>query len=469
MNGTEMLCPPPIEIYEPARFHRRMNDRCFQKNIYFQPIPIYSRLPIFGKRARSALSYFTKINKMEFIDKMNVYLLGAGASKSYDVSKTSERLPLANDFFNTFNKLDISANGWVLIGDIINYVRENRNIPAFDFSSFSEDIENLHSEIQDRYLYAIKKDHVEDIFRYGKAFTQLVFLFSSVINEIQNGPESKFHKNLVLNLDDEDSIITFNWDTLIDKSLRYNTSWSLKDGYFIAPKLVYQNGWVNGENGNSKNLLLKLHGSSNWISSYIYYNFQTKKIDFHHGGEDNIFYAYESTNNPYSCYDGRYMEGYEDFSMGYYPPNVPSKKYRNEIPDDHIGIVSIPRNGINPKGKSTSDGIESMPVIIPPVKNKSYDFYGDLFPTLWKKAEDILVEAETIYVLGYSFPATDIPSTELFKNAFSRRNNIPNVVIVNPQPAEIVHKFKFEFGIPDEKLNVHSDYITREYIVPKWV
>jgi hypothetical protein len=52
---------------------------------------------------------------------MNVYLLGAGASKSYEESKTGAKLPLANDFFETFNNLDISSNGWVLVGDIINY------------------------------------------------------------------------------------------------------------------------------------------------------------------------------------------------------------------------------------------------------------------------------------------------------------------------------------------------------------
>ena len=68
---------------------------------------------------------------------MNAYLLGAGASKSYEASKTNERLPLANDFFNTFNKLDISSNGWVLVGDIINYVKTNRNITVLEFSSFN--------------------------------------------------------------------------------------------------------------------------------------------------------------------------------------------------------------------------------------------------------------------------------------------------------------------------------------------
>lgn len=397
---------------------------------------------------------------------MKVYLLGAGASKSYELSKTKQKLPLANDFFRTFNSLEISASGWVLVGAIINYVKDKRNISPFDFASYNEDIEQLHSEIQLNYLDAIKKDDFDGINKYGSAYNQLVFLFSSVINEIQNGGESEFHKNLVLGLNDDDSIITFNWDTLIDKSLKYNKSWSPKDGYYIRPKMMYRDRWIEGENGKTKNFLLKLHGSTNWISSYIYYNFEEKKISFDHAGSQNTFYVYENTKTPYPCYDGRYMPGYEDFSMGYYPPNLPLNEKGKKIPDGYSRIKMTQRFGFNPKGKSKSEGVVSMPIIIPPVKNKSYDFYGDLFPKLWEKAEDILREADKIYILGYSFPATDLPSNDLFKKAFIKRKTIPDIVIVNPHPDEIRHKFKYEFGIPDNKLKVYGEYITKDYIIP---
>jgi len=397
---------------------------------------------------------------------MNVYLLGAGASKAYEESKTKVKLPLANDFFNTFNNLDISTNGWVLIGDLLNYVSDKKGISVLEFSSYKEDIEVLHSEIQEDYLNAIKKGDNPEIIKYSKAYSQLVFLFCSVINEIQNGEESEFHKNLVLGLNNDDSIITFNWDTLIDKSLRNNTCWIPEDGYYLKPNMVYRDKWGRMNKKGSNNFLLKLHGSTNWISSYIQYNFQSKKIDFHHEGAEDLLYIYESTKKPYACYDGRFMSGYEDFSMGYYPPNIPHKEYKQEILKDHIGFQITPRSGINPKGKSSSQGMVSMPIIIPPVKNKSYDFYGNLFPTLWKKAEDVLAEADTIYILGYSFPVTDLPSIDLFKKAFNRRNTIPNIVIINPYPEEIAHKFMFEFGIPKNKLKVYSEYITSDYVLP---
>lgn len=397
---------------------------------------------------------------------MNIYLLGAGASKSYEISGTNQKMPLANDFFRTYNDLSISESGWVLVGGLINFLEGKGYIKSpEDFSTFNYDIEIIHSEIQRHYLHAIEKDDFEGINFYGGAFNQLVYLFSSVINEIQNGKESEFHKNLVLRMESEDSFITFNWDTLIDRSLVLNTDWSLKNGYYTKPKMIYNDGWEEGTEGKSKNYLLKLHGSTNWISSYISYNHQTKKINFMHKGQPDALYAYQGTKSEYLCYDGRFMDGYEDFSMGYYPPNLPKIVEGHDIPDGYVGVRFTQRNSINPKGTSRDKGVISMPIIIPPVQNKSYEFYGNLFPDIWNKAEELLAKAEVIYVLGYSFPPTDIPSNKLFKRAFSKRKTVPEVVIVNPFPDEVEHKFKFEFGIPTSKLKVFPDYITKDYIL----
>ena len=107
-----------------------------------------------------------------------------------------------------------------------------------------------------------------------------------------------------------------------------------------------------------------------------------------------------------------------------------------------------------------------MPIIIPPVKNKSYDFYGDLFVKLWEKAEEEIIKANKIYILGYSFPITDTLSSDLFKNAFSKRKTIPEIIIINPSPYEISSKFKYEFGIPENKITVIKEYITSDYEIP---
>ena len=37
---------------------------------------------------------------------MRTFIIGAGASKAYSESPTNCRMPIANDFFQTFNKLN---------------------------------------------------------------------------------------------------------------------------------------------------------------------------------------------------------------------------------------------------------------------------------------------------------------------------------------------------------------------------
>ena len=75
---------------------------------------------------------------------MNVLMLGAGASKAYTQSKTKIKMPIAKDFFQTYNRLDISEKPDVLVGDIINYLKKYHKMTALDFIDYSEDIENIH-------------------------------------------------------------------------------------------------------------------------------------------------------------------------------------------------------------------------------------------------------------------------------------------------------------------------------------
>ena len=99
-----------------------------------------------------------------------------------------------------------------------------------------------------------------------------------------------------------------------------------------------------------------------------------------------------------------------------------------------------------------------MPLIIPPVKEKSYELFGGLFKSIWNQAEDDLVNADHIAIIGYSFPRTDDRSNELFRQSFARRTTIPVVSIVNPDPEYVANKFLLEFGIPQSNIRIFRDY-----------
>lgn len=78
----------------------------------------------------------------------NVFLLGAGASKSYNSSPTGQRMPVANDFFSTYAKLPINYDPWALKTKLLYYLHLRDGEDHLDLFNFNEDIENLHSEIQ---------------------------------------------------------------------------------------------------------------------------------------------------------------------------------------------------------------------------------------------------------------------------------------------------------------------------------
>ena len=396
---------------------------------------------------------------------MNIVLLGAGASKSYSDSITKVKMPVAKDFFKTFNSLKISEERWVLIGDILNYLRDFHNIPYSGFITYNQDIEILHSEVEEKLNRILEKN--EDIFSTTenilifKTYIQLIFVFTSVINEIQNGPTSISHINLAKELTNEDVVLTFNWDTLMDRALQQTTDWNTDSGYLVKPSKIYRNEWKAIDKTDSKRfpIILKLHGSSNWLTSCI--RPDGNKLNSLQETPTSDFYVYESTQNPYSTYNGRFMSGYSDFSYGYYPPNLPLMG--EKVPDGYLLIKNTLTADGMPKATSSSEGLVSMPLIIPPVKHKNYSHFGDIFSELWKKAEESLVRAEKIIVIGYSFPLTDIQTDTLFKSAFIKRSSMPKVIIVDPNPENIRNRFIFDYGIKEDNITIYETFFNQDF------
>lgn len=245
---------------------------------------------------------------------MRTFIIGAGASKAYSSSPTNCTMPIANDFFNTFQNLDISNDLWVLIGDIINIGKQDFDIDINDFFASSFDIEDFHTHVEKKLLEQMKEDSISNNIYYYKAYLQLIFLYTSIINEIQNGPTSNAHVKLVKSLRKDDSIITFNWDTLIDRALYENTNWKTDFGYCLKPEKIYKDQWTDVEECTHEyTKLIKLHGSTNWLATYPDPD-REQLLKLNQKIDNSSFYIYEHTHNPYHCYDGRFKGPYEPFS-----------------------------------------------------------------------------------------------------------------------------------------------------------
>jgi hypothetical protein len=398
-------------------------------------------------------------------DKKRLFLLGAGASKSYAQSPSRQKMPIANDFFETFSELSISCDSRVLIGNILNVARDDFGVPYPNFFSSDIDIEDFHSHVESKLIELSREDiHSPDFMQYFQAYIQLVSLFASVINEIQNGSVSIPHMKLVEVLNENDCLVTFNWDTLLDRALDESGKWKTDYGYCVTPRKIFRNQWENPiaiKEIRNFVKLVKLHGSSNWITSYpaidkqnIFKPTQTTSPD--------EFYVYEKTNKPYPCWQGRFEGPYEPFSYFYYPPNILDDSGL-PAPQGHvIERMSLKIPGM-PEGTSTKEGLTSIPLIIPPVKNKSYSLFGDLFKKLWKIASDELALADEIIVIGYSFPKTDSKSIDLFKSALCTRKTMPIVKIIDPSPHRIINLMQTEFGIPDANMIIYKEYFSAEF------
>lgn len=401
-------------------------------------------------------------------DISRVIVLGAGASCSYLKSSTGLRPPLAREIISTFNKLDISENRFVLVGHIINYVRDTRGVPPSDFGSWDEDLESFFSEVDEEVAVMAEKVQngvkfsTEEFYKYilaVGAYNQLIFLFASIFNEIQNGPVSIPYTLLADELNHNDVVITFNWDTLLDRVLYTANVWSPNKGYCIKPEAIFDNKWKSPDEFEYKDneiLYLKLHGSTNWLAPCHGVHLSTgQKYSMSKYAIDKLFVFLKSTK-AYETYENRYWGPYKPFSYCYYPPNLPVTRDNKEPGRANIRIVSaidLPEHGkivINEKD------IFSMPLIVPPVRNKQYKRYGRIFSTLWKLAEESISKCDQLYIIGYSFPKTDIATREMFKNAIKRNVSIEKIVIINPQPRNIKHLFLNEFNVKASKLEIRE-------------
>lgn len=70
--------------------------------------------------------------------------------------------------------------------------------------------------------------------------------------------------------------------------------------------------------------------------------------------------------------------------------------------------------------------------IIPPESHKAYD--KEPFARLWRDAAAAINRATQIVVIGYSLPATDLHSTALFRTSV-KKGGLKTVVVVNPDQA----------------------------------
>jgi len=359
--------------------------------------------------------------------KRTVWLFGAGASHHYALNARGVNMPLARDFFKAMHRLPTTNGFKAYIGPLISYLHNYRGVHPLKASEWIEDIEqfmtSIEAEIDELREKKEKNELTHDEFEKSIAlstvFTNMTFIIANVINEAQDGSSYSAYSHLLKFCSPEDTFITFNWDTLIDKALAATGAWTPNDGYGIGFCAFFDGKWKEKVDSSltiaSNWKLLKLHGSTNWLVPYTGIRPQTLKIQSIIIESDKVFLFWQASL-PYETHKGRWYGGYGPTCYGYYPPHLPANCFSTTAisPEkDHVILMFSYKGIFAPFDEPLVQGVPSSPLLITPVRQKRYDTYTNVIGSLWGLAEKTFEETDKIVAIGYSFPPTDTRALSL--------------------------------------------------------
>ena len=259
-----------------------------------------------------------------------------------------------------------------------------------------EEIVTLFDEIVTNKKEGFKEIH--------SAAEELQGLTVELINHLStNGKpgQNKLLKSFASRLMQTDVVLTFNWDTLLERVLsnqnkyHWHTSW----GYGKTVRHTFSTSERNIPSIPKKYpRLLKLHGSINWV-------------------------AYK-TNNTTKC--------------SITPSWGPGNKIEN--------VVMMPPKMIKPEvwGRQTFSELSSVSV-------GNNEIPRTFYPNLWEEAETHLAGCRRIVFIGYSFPPADFAVGNMLRRAISNMKvstgQFPEIDIVDPNAADLAKRFEKSFKI----------------------
>lgn len=402
--------------------------------------------------------------------KRTVWLFGAGASHHYALNNRGVNMPLARDFFKAMHRLPTTDGFNAYVGPLISFLHNYRGVHPLKASEWTEDIEQFMTSIETE-IYELREkkekneltdEEREKSIALSMVFINMTFILANVINEAQDGSSYSAYSELLKFCSPEDTFITFNWDTLIDKALATSGAWTPNDGYGIGFSAFFDGKWKEKVDSSptleSNWKLLKLHGSTNWLVPYTFIHLETLKIKSIITESDNVFLFWQATL-PYETYKGRWYGGYGPTCYGYYPPHLPANCFSTTAispKKGHVMVMASYKGIFAPFDEPLVQGVPSSPLLITPVRQKRYDSYTSVIGNLWDLAEKAFAETDKIVVIGYSFPPTDTRALSLVRNTLSMRKNQVELTIVDPFANAIAKQIGDEYIESAESVSLQN-------------
>ena len=315
-----------------------------------------------------------RISNIDFAQP-TVVVLGAGASRgaSFVTSGAGVLPPLDSDFFTQAQRISSSKPKQLLddlIADVVSVFGTNFRLTMEAYLTQIEHLRNVYDD------YRLQGRPIENPYPDMRdRFTQML---AAVMDEaVGRNPKCDNHRALANALTHNDSVLSFNYDWLMDMTLRDARPdiWNSRTAYGVETFIRGNRGkgtdfWAGTENDGKTKLfpeesisLLKLHGSMNW-----------------------------------------------------FPVLTDREPIRLRLRQrwwHQNGIVQFE--------------------IAPPEWNKP--IRSGIYRIVWRHARRALLESRAIAFVGYSLPATDLPAKALFMVDAGREGHAPDLdllVIVNP-------------------------------------
>jgi hypothetical protein len=404
------------------------------------------------------------------------WLFGAGASHHYARNAFGVPVPLANGFFKAFHRLPTSQGFDAHIGPFISFLEHYRGVSPEKAVEWDVNIEDFMTSVE-RELEELKesttaRDRTEEeflrAFSYATVFNNMTFIFASVLNEAQNGPSLSLYRAILDSCGPNDSFATFNWDTLLDRSLMDTGGWNPNSGYGLNFRAVFDGAWkdsIEGEATFSTDWkLFKLHGSTNWLVPHMGVHLESLEYTLSVPGANDVF-LYWHSSLPYATHKNRWKGGYVPTTYCYYPPNIPASFFTQAQLSPEPGHVFVKFNYrfLSPFEEGDSPGVPSSPVLITPVRQKKYDTYRSSIQSLWTQAAKALEKASRVVIIGYSFPPTDTRALDLFRSLLAIRGSEIEVEIVAPGASAIARQIGEDFLDRAKRVKLH-DMTLEDYV-----
>ncbi|NVJ45633.1 MAG: hypothetical protein HWE07_00855 [Cytophagia bacterium] len=320
-------------------------------------------------------------------------ILGAGASigsKRYPILSSTDqmrdKMPSAENFFYDLFQLNKTDNKPASFLNFLGLTYESLN----DLIIRAWNIDNNKNVFDPDGWKGVNIEEVMTFFEIGskmheagsnekkmydqaqKSLLSFLYPFMPMICE---GQHCEYLLRVFFDLDKKDSIISYNWDTIAEYTLQQTKSVQLKN----YAKLLRADT-IEPSHFRDQGLLLKLHGSFNWMLC------QNKKCS-----------SFNKIQIPFQ--KGRYK--LLDLRESWHCKDCGGNKLK--------------------------------PQIVPPISNKMIH-KNSFLKNQWLIAREKLLDTEELIFIGYSFPPTDYYTEWLFRQIYfiENRSDI-KITVVNPE------------------------------------